>query len=157
MKNLAIVVWCLIYSMVYNPSVNIKTWVGEEQVACHLLSVTRYRIPWITSREATCDSRPEGPIGASCMPHFIRETVPYPVNFKPRSGLRLEARRAEMSKSHATLYTWHGTVSRELKAAKRPATRGPKGREEQVACHLLPCPDTVPCPVIRYRAPWWYI
>ena len=35
------------------------------------------------------------------MPPSTRDTVPCPVNYKPRSGLRLEARRAERSKSHA--------------------------------------------------------
>ena len=38
------------------------------------------------------------------MPPFIRDTVPYPVNYKPRSGLRLEAQMAERSKSYATFY-----------------------------------------------------
>ena len=56
------------------------------------------------------------------------------VRFASRSELS-EARRAERSQSHATYYRW---TSRELQAAKRPATRGPKGREEPVACHVLP-------------------
>ena len=91
-------------------------------------------------------SGPKGPRGAIRMPPCARDTVSSPVNYRPRSGLRLEARRAEMSKSHDTFNPWHGTVSRELQAAKRPATRGPKGWEEQVASHLLP--------VTRYLLPW---
>ena len=79
-------------------------------------------------------SGPKGPRGASRMPPFARDTVPSPVNYKPQSGLRLEARRAERSQSHATFYR---CTSRELQAAKRPATRGPKGREGQVVCRCL--------------------
>ena len=78
----------------------------EGPVACHVLPLN---VPWITSRKAACDSRPEGPRGASRMPRF---TVARPVNYKPRSGLRLEARRAERGKSFAVVWPLNETFLR---------------------------------------------